>query len=417
MLPTNITFFWIFTAVYFLHELLVLGLDTLNYTHTKNQSAPPDFFKDRISAETFQKSKLYTLDKLRFGIFSRIMHIPFFWFLILLGGFNALDFYAANFAEAGTLTHSVLFTIFIGLYFGVVGLPFRIYSIFVVEERHGFNKTTLATFVIDLIKGLLLSFALGVPILYLLYWFMHAAASAWWLYAWAVLTSFQLLIAAVFPTFLAPIFNKFTPLADKELSDRIVELARRIRFKMTGVFTVDGSRRSGHSNAYFAGMGRFRRIVLFDTLIKQLSSDELIAVLAHEMGHNVKKHIVKSMLLSAGLSLIGFYALSLLITWSDFYAAFNIAKTSPHAALVIFSITSETFTFFLTPIMNLWSRKNEFEADRFSVETTGNKAAMKNALIKLTEENLSNLSPHPAYSFYHYSHPTTPERARAIDKP
>jgi STE24 endopeptidase len=245
---------------------------------------------------------------------------------------------------------------------------------------------------------------------------MHTAGNAWWFYAWAALTSFQILIAAVFPTFLAPIFNKFTPLADQELNDRIVELARRIRFKMTGVFTVDGSRRSGHSNAYFAGMGRFRRIVLFDTLMKQLTSDELIAVLAHEMGHNVKKHIVKSMLLSAALSLVGFYVLSLLITWSDFYTAFNVAKASPHAALVIFSITSETFTFFLTPIMNLWSRKNEFEADQFSIETTNNKAAMKNALIKLTEENLSNLAPHPAYSFYHYSHPTTPERALAIDK-
>jgi STE24 endopeptidase len=333
-----------------------------------------------------------------------------------LGGFNALDFYAASFTEAGTLTHSVLFTVFVGLYFGVVGLPFRIYSVFVIEERHGFNKTTLTTFIVDLIKGLLLSFILGLPILYLLYWFMHTAGNTWWFYAWAALTSFQILIAAVFPTFLAPIFNKFTPLADQELNDRIVELARRIRFKMTGVFTVDGSRRSGHSNAYFAGMGRFRRIVLFDTLMKQLTSDELIAVLAHEMGHNVKKHIVKSMLLSAALSLVGFYVLSLLITWSDFYTAFNVAKASPHTALVIFSITSETFTFFLTPIMNLWSRKNEFEADRFSIETTGSKAAMKNALVKLTEENLSNLAPHPAYSFYHYSHPTTPERARAIDK-
>jgi STE24 endopeptidase len=409
-------FFWVFLGFYLLHEIVSLGLDVMNYVHTKKCNVPPEFYRDKVDQTTFEKSKAYTLDRLRFGIFSRVMQLPFFWILIFLNGFNALDAYAAKLAGPGSLSHSVAFCLLLALYFSLISLPFRIYSVFVIEERYGFNKTTFKTFLVDMIKGSAVALILGMPILYLVFWFMSVAGPLWWLYVWGSITAFQLFLAAVFPTFLAPIFNKFTPLVNESLKSRIETLAHKIGFKMSGIFTIDGSRRSGHSNAYFAGMGRFRRIVLFDTLMTQLSEDEIIAVLAHEMGHNVKKHIVKSMILSTAMSLIGFYVLSLLIDWPDFYQAFNIAIPSHHTAFAIFGIVSETFTFVLTPILNLWSRKNEYEADRFSVDATGDRTSMKNSLLKLTKENLSNLDPHPLYSFYHYSHPTTVERATAIDR-
>jgi STE24 endopeptidase len=416
VIPFHTTFFWVFLAFYLLHEIVHLSLDGLNYRHVKKQTEMPEFYDGKISPAIYNKSQAYTLEKIRFGMTAHLALIPFFWFLIFRNGFNVFDYYAATYAGFGTLSHSVLFCIFVSAYFGIVGMPFKIYSTFVIEEKYGFNKMSFGLFVLDGIKGLVLSAALGIPVLYLVFWFMNIAGSEWWLWVWFALTVFQLLIVTVYPTFLAPLFNKFQPLKDDLLNERIQTLARKIKFKISGVFIMDGSRRSGHANAYFSGMGKFRRIVLFDTLQKQLNSDEIVAVLAHEMGHNVKHHIRKFMILSTLLSLAGFYILSLLIDWPQFYSAFNISMANHHAALVIFMIASEAFTFMLTPIMNQLSRKNEYEADAFSVENTGDKKAMISSLVKLSKENLSNLNPHPAYSFYHYSHPTTIERAQAIEK-
>lgn len=410
------TFFWIFLAFYFLHEFVHLGLEAVNYFHVKKQTDVPAFFQNYVTPGQFRKAKQYTLEKIRFSVVAHVAQIPFFWFLIFLNGFNTFDYYAAMHAGYGTLGHSVLFCVYVFLYFGIIHLPFKIYSIFEIEEKYGFNKMHFGLFLVDLVKGLIISAMIGIPLLFLTFWVMKATGSAWWLWAWAVLTLFQFVMVAIYPRVLAPVFNKFKPLKDDALAGRISELAQKIDFKLSGTYVMDGSRRSGHSNAFFAGMGRFRRIVLFDTLIDQLTADELIAVLAHEMGHNVKKHIRNFMVITSGLSLAGFYVLSLIIEWPDFYAAFNISEGSVHAALVVFVIVSETFTFVLTPLLNLISRHNEYEADRFSVAVTGDKSSMKSALIKLTRENLSNLTPHAAYSFYHYSHPTTLERVRAIDQ-
>lgn len=412
----QIPFFWIFLGFYLAHETLHFVLEWLNFSHVKKQAECPEFYKASISDSVFAKSKAYTLEKIRFGMTEHLAMLPFFWLLILRNGFNTFDYYAATHAGYGTLGHSVLFCIYLALYFGVVGMPFKIYSIFVIEEKFGFNKMTFGLFIKDLLKSLVLSALLGIPLLYLVFWFMRATGSYWWLWVWAAMIGFQLILVMVYPTFLAPLFNKFVPLPNGELKEKIDALAKKINFKMSGIFTIDGSRRSGHSNAYFAGIGKFRRIVLFDTLIKQLTTDELVAVLAHEMGHNVKRHITKFMILSSVMSLVGFYVLSLLIHWPPFYAAFNISEPSSHAALALFAIVSETFTFMLHPLMNALSRKNEYEADRFSVETSRDAEAMKGALTKLTRDNLSNLTPHKAYSFYHYSHPTTVERVEAIDK-
>ncbi|MBF0106978.1 MAG: M48 family metallopeptidase [Deltaproteobacteria bacterium] len=416
MIPLNTTFFWVFLGFYLLHESVHLGLEIINYKHVKKQQDCPDFFKTKITGEVFQKSKFYTLEKIKFSITAHCAVIPFFWILVFRNGFNTFDYYAAMHGGFGTLTHSVVFCIYLAVYFGIIHLPFKLYSIFVIEEKYGFNKMTPRLFIIDLVKSIAIGSAITIPLLYLVFWFMQASGPYWWLFVWFAVTAFQLTMTIVYPALLAPLFNKFTPLQNAELKNRITKTANDIKFGLAGIFVMDGSRRSSHSNAYFAGVGKFKRIVLFDTLITRLTTDELVAVLAHEMGHYIKKHIRDFMIIASLLSLAGFYTLALLIDWPDFYKAFNVSLPSPHTALVIFAVVSEVFTFALTPILNMLSRKNEFAADRFSVEATGHKDAMKSALLKLTSDNLSNLTPHPLYSFYHYSHPTPVERALALDQ-
>jgi STE24 endopeptidase len=268
---------------------------------------------------------------------------------------------------------------------------------------------------VDLLKGIVLGAVLGGPILALVFWIYDKAGPWWWLWAFAAVFGFEFLMAAIYPTFLAPIFNKFTPLPEGSLKQAITDLAQKIRFKMAGIFTIDGSRRSAHSNAYFAGMGRMRRIVLFDTLQKQLTEREIIAVLGHEMGHNKLRHIHKQLILSFFVSLTGFWILSLAMGWTPFFAAFGAGDPAPHKALVLFALFSAHFTFFLPAITNALSRRYEYQADRFSVDVVGDREAMSSALVALCRENLSNLTPHPLYSFYHYTHPTTLERVRALE--
>jgi STE24 endopeptidase len=408
-------FFWWFLGFYLVYEIVLLVLDSLNYRHTKKNSEIPVFYRGLIMPSKFERSQQYTLEKLRFSITSRLGFVPFFWFLIFRNGFNIFDYYAAHMVGYGTLSHSVLFCVFFATYLGAVTLPFRIYSIFVIEDKYGFNKMSFGLFLVDLFKGIALASVIGIPLLYAIFWFMRASGALWWLYVWGLITGFQFFFTALYPAFLAPLFNKFQPLEDGELKERITMLAQKIGFQMSGVFVIDGSRRSGHSNAYFAGLGKYRRIVLFDTLIKQLSTDELVGVLAHEMGHNVKNHVRSFTILSSVLSLVALYILSRLINWPEFYQAFHVTMPSAHTALAIFSISADVFTFFLTPVMNFLSRHYEYQADAFAVASTGKCEPLKGALVKLTQENLSNLTPHPVYSFFHYSHPTTPERARAMD--
>jgi STE24 endopeptidase len=410
------TFFWIFFLFYAAHELLTLGLEILNYHHAKKQTDFPAEYAGFITTETFERSQAYTMEKIRFSVAAHLAQIPFFWFLIVCGGFNVLDAYAGLHAGVGTLSHSVLFCVYVALYFALITLPFKIYSVFVIEEKYGFNHTTWGLFFLDLGKSLVVSAALGLPILSVAFWLMNTASHLWWLYVWGAILLFQFFVTALYPTFLAPLFNKFTPLADGELREKIISLAQKTKFAIAGIFVMDGSRRSAHSNAYFAGLGKFRRIVVFDTLMHQLSTDELTAVIAHEIGHNKKKHIRNFMLLSAALSLVGFFILSLLIGWPSFYTAFNIATPSHHTALVIFVLVSETFTFVLTPLMNGLSRRNEYQADAFAANALQATNPLQTALLKLARDNLSNLSPHPVYSFYHYSHPELAERLAHLSK-
>ncbi len=338
-----------------------------------------------------------------------------FWTIIGSGILAHLDIWLQGALPGLERTQAVLFCIGVSGLFAICNLPLKIYHIFVLEERFGFNTMTFKLFCKDQIKALLLGLVITVPVLYLLFWCMQTFANTWWFWGFVLMMSVQLLITAIYPTFLAPLFNRFVPLPDGELKNQITALASNIQFRMAGIFTIDGSKRSQHANAYFSGLGRFRRIVLFDTIVKQMHTGELVAVLAHEMGHNIKQHILKGLLLSTLMSFVLFYVLGILLKSQDFFNGFGLIP-SQHAGLVIFALVSGVFLFPLTPLFNALSRKHEYEADAFAALATQAPQDMQTALLKLTRDNLSQLSPHPWYSFFHHSHPTTAERLLALQQ-
>lgn len=397
--------FGVLFAAHFVGETV---LDILNVRHLARHPEVPAYMADLVTDDTYAKSIAYTRAKTHFGIVRRSFSALVTWVLILSGAFGALN----SWLDGSRLAYVFC----VGLFLYAVQLPFSMYNQFGLEQRFGFNKSSFATFIVDQIKGLAIAAALGIPLLLLMFWFIDATGSTWWLWAFGAFMAFQLLTAALFPVLLAPIFYKFTLLENSTLRDRIVEMARRIQFKMADVFTIDGSRRSSHSNAFFAGFGKTRRVVLFDTLMTSLSEDEIIAVVAHEMGHDKLKHIQRQLVLSTLSSLLGFYVLSLAITWPAFYGAFGAGQPQSHVGLVLFALFSGVATFMFQPLFQYFSRRYEYEADRFSVDTTRDKASLKGALKKLAKDNLSNLTPHPWYSFFHYSHPALAERISAIEK-
>jgi len=304
----------------------------------------------------------------------------------------------------------------IGLAFSVLDLPLAWHAQFRLEERFGFNATTQKLWWIDRIKALLLALALGYPLTILILKIVEWTGQLWWLWAWGALLTFQLLMLVLAPVVILPLFNKFTPLPESSLRERLLALGRKTAFPSRSIQVMDGSKRSRHSNAFFTGFGRFRRIVLFDTLIAQLNEPELEAVLAHEIGHYKKRHIVKMLAWSALASLAGLYVLSLLMRQEWFYRAFGFDPGQPAAALLLFALVSGAVTFWLSPIANLWSRRHEYEADAYAAQITGEVSSLAGALRKLNEKNLSNLTPHPVFSAFYYSHPTLLERERALAK-
>lgn len=395
--------FWLFVVFFVLHEVCLWGLYFLNASHLRRHE--PD--ARRVS---------YTIDRTRFGRLVSLLRNSLLWFLILSGFFGGLESTLSRVWPWPGIPFSIAYCGAVSLLLFCFNIPASLYSHFVLEEKYGFNRMTGKTFLADLGKSILLAALLGIPLLFTLFWLYREAGQYWWLWAFGAITAFQFLVHAVYPRFLAPIFNKFKPLEEGDLKGAIFAIAKKIRFRLSGVFVMDGSRRSAHSNAYFAGIGRFRRIVLFDTLVGKYPQGEIIAILAHEMGHNILRHVVKNLVLATVLSLAGFWMLSGLIEWDPFYAAFGAGGAAPHKGVVLVSLFSGFFTFVLTPFLHALSRHFEYEADRFSVESTGNPASMKEALLRLSQENLSVLNPHRWYSFFHYTHPTIPERIHEIEK-
>jgi STE24 endopeptidase len=411
-----ICIFLVLFIVEFVLEFILNELNIRQVRKSRAAQAVPDFFQEKISKDDYEQSASYTLAKARFQrwseVYGRIVTL-FLLFGGLLPFLETLIIAMLPQSLANSLIRGVLFCLGVGVIFSLASLPSDLYSTFGIESRFGFNKTTLSLYFLDKLKGLILGIMIGGPFLYVVLWLMQATGEYWWIWAFVFIAMFQLLMIIIFPTFIAQWFNKFEPLPSGELRDRIMALAKQIGFKASGIFVMDGSKRSAHSNAYFTGIGKAKRIVLFDTLIEQMTIDQGLAVLAHEMGHYKMKHIRRMMLVQSVILFVGLYFLGRLVNYEPVFTAFGL-QPSNHAALVLFSLISGPFTFYLGPLVNLLSRKHEYEADRFAAITLGNGKPMEEALINLTVKNLSNLTPHPWYSAYHYSHPTPTERIGAI---
>ncbi len=373
----------------------------------------PQAFKDVYDQERYEKSQAYLKADTRFGLVVSTVDLALllaFWFL---GGFSALDAYTRSLAMGPVVSGLVFIGILSGLKF-IISLPFSIYSTFVIEERFGFNKTTVRLFIIDTIKSILLSVVLGGALLSVILWFFQIAGTWAWAICWAVTCIFMLAVQYIVPTWIMPLFNKFTPISEGELKKTIFSYAESIDFPLTQIFVMDGSKRSSKSNAFFTGFGKNKRIVLYDTLIKEQSTEELLAVLAHEMGHYKKKHIQRR--LGLGLAQMGiiFYLLSLFLTQQGIFNAFFVDTPSTHAGLIFFSILFSPIDLIISIVMQASSRKDEYQADRFSARTTQKPDALISALKKLSAHNLSNLTPHPFFVFLNYSHPPIMERIDAL---
>jgi STE24 endopeptidase len=375
--------------------------------------AVPESFKGVVDEPTYAKTVQYSLAK---GRLHRIELVYDSLILLLVLSSGILPWAVGIFSRTlGVSAWSMAAFLFaVGVALTLPGLPFDWHAQFRLEERFGFNTTTQRLWWMDRLKGLLLALALGYPLLALILKLVDWTGAWWWLWAWAALLAFQLLMAVLAPVLLLPLFNKFTPLPEGALRERLLKLAERTRFRARSIQIMDGSKRSRHSNAFFTGFGRFRKIVLFDTLVQQLAERELEAVLAHEIGHYKKKHIPKMLLASATGSLAGFYLLSILVNQAWFYRSFGFQPGNIAAAILLFGLLSGVVTFWLSPLLHRWSRRYEYQADAFAARVMNESASLIQALRKLNEKNLSNLTPHPLYSGFYYSHPTLLERERAL---
>jgi STE24 endopeptidase len=391
-----------------------LWLANLNRRHVLAHSgAVPEAFRGIVDEPTYQKSVAYTLAKARFGSIEEIYGTVVLM-VILFSGVLPFAFHFSQ-SHLGTSAWALAAFLFaVGFAMSLPGLPFDWYGQFRLEEKFGFNTSTQKTWWLDRVKGLLLAAALGYPLLVLILKIVEWTGAAWWLWAWGAMLGFQLLMLVLAPVLIMPIFNKFTPLPEGTLRERLLALAQRTSFVATSIQVMDGSKRSRHSNAFFTGFGKFRKIVLFDTLISQLSESELEAVLAHEIGHFKKKHIPKMLIFSAFGSLAGFYLVAVLAKQEWFYRAFGFEPGNVAPALLLFTLLSGVVMFWFSPLAHWWSRRYEYQADAFAADVMKEARSLIGALRKLNEKNLSNLTPHPVYSGFYYSHPTLLEREQAL---
>ncbi|TXL00441.1 peptidase M48 [Methylococcaceae bacterium HT1] len=398
------TFTYIFLIALVLSYSVQFWLSRRQSAHVlKQRTEVPEAFTKSITLEAHQKAADYTIEKGKLGDIDSVVGIVFLLALTLGGGISLVFNYWASFElspiMAGIASLGSVFAIM-----SVLELPTTLYQTFVIEEKYGFNNSTVKQFIIDQLMQLALIAIIGLPLLALILWVMDALGSSWWVWTWAILISFSLLMSWLYPTLIAPLFNKFTPLEDGTLKDRINQLLERCGFSSNGIFIMDGSKRSGHGNAYFTGMGSNKRIVFFDTLAESLDDDEMEAVLAHELGHFKRKHVIKMLVASSIMSLISLGILGWLITQNWFFTGLGVDIPSNAAALLLFMLVSPAFTTFMTPISAYFQRKFEFEADDFAAEHA-QASKLISGLVKLYKENASTLTPDPLFSAFHYSHP------------
>lgn len=393
-----------------------LWLAHLNRRHaTAHADAVPAAFKETMDEATYARSVQYTLARNRLSQFADA-YDAIILLLVLFAGVLPWAYRLVQERAGNSAWAMAGFLFAVGAAISLPGLPVDWFEQFRLETRFGFNTTTQKTWWLDRFKGFLLTLALGYPLLVLVLKFVEWTGAWWWLWAWGALLAFQLVMLVLGPILILPLFNKFTPLPEGSLRKRLLKLAQRTSFRAQNIQIMDGSKRSRHSNAFFTGFGRFRKIVLFDTLVAQLAEPELEAVLAHEIGHYKRKHIPKMLVASALGSLAGFYVISILAKQDWFYRAFGFEPGHIAPALLLFGLLAGVFTFWLSPLLHAWSRRYEYEADAFAVAVMKEALSLIGALRKLSEKNLSNLVPHPVYSAFYYSHPTLLEREQALAK-
>lgn len=404
---------YLIIIIIFLAASFLAGFIT-DYLNIKNISGIlPDEFKGYYDEEKYKKSQNYLKDNTIFGFINSFVVFIIEIIFIIAGGFNFTDKFARSFGY-GEIVSGLIFVAVLIVLFNIIKIPFSLYNIFVIEEKYGFNRMTVKTFVADLIKNNILILLIGLPLFGIIVWFFTFYGSQAWLYAALTVIIFELVMLFIAPVLIMPLFNKYVPIEDGELKTELENYAKRENFKMKGLFKMDGSKRSSKTNAFFTGFGRFRRIVLFDTLIAKHTVPELVSVLAHEMGHYKKGHIKKFMIMSFLNTFIMFFILSFFVSNEGLFEAFSMETVSVYASLVFFGFLYTPISMFLSVIQNIVSRKYEYEADRYAVETYKKPEAMTEALKKLSVDNLSNLTPHKLKVFMEYSHPPVLERIKAI---
>jgi STE24 endopeptidase len=403
-----------FLVLFIAQLALETALLLVNLRHVARTPGAPPALAAFVDDATADRSRAYTLANGRLGLVEGTMGAALVLVVLFSGVLPWLDRALAGRGLSGA-HRFVAYLVVLSLASSVADLPFRLYRTFVLEARFGFNRTTLRTWLADRAKSLAISAALGLPLLYAIYAFMRFTGGFWWIWLFAFLAVFQLFLLWLFPTFVAPLFNRFDPLPEGPLRERLEALAREAGFRNRGLFVMDASRRSSHSNAYFVGLFR-PRIVLFDTLVAQMTVDEAASVLAHEIGHYRAHHVHRRLALSLAATLAGLFVLSRLVPWPPLHAAFGFGEPTLHGAVALFALGGGPFVFWLQPIASRLSRKHEYEADRFAVRIARAPEALKSALVRLNRENLSNLRPHPWYSAWHYSHPPLAERLAGVDR-
>ena len=408
----------IFTVIFLLTLVSAVSIRVwlatrhIRYVHTHRNSVPENF-SSQISLDAHQKAADYTCAKTRLNYANICLDTVLLLILTLGGGLNALNFFWSNWFS-DPLLQGMIFILGTVLLMGLVEIPINYYRTFVIEKKFGFNKMTHSMFFVDLIKQGLLGILLGLPLLFGALWLMEKTGANWWLYVWLMWVGFNLIVLSVYPTWIAPLFNKFTPLEDASLKARIEQLMQKCGFKSSGLFVMDGSRRSSHGNAYFTGFGKNKRIVFFDTLLSHLNPPEIEAVLAHELGHFKRNHVIKRILLTFTMSLVFLWLLGYLMNQDWFYQGLgvfssnetlaNISSHSTAMALLLFFLVMPTFTFLFQPLSSLYSRKHEFEADAYAVEKAS-AGDLIQALVKLYQDNAATLTPDPLHSAFYDSHP------------
>ena len=416
MTDYSFVFTLVFAAALALGLLAKFYLASRQIRHVaQHRDRVPAAFADTVPLQAHQKAADYTVAKTQFGLLEMAVGSAVLLGWTLLGGIDALNQMIGKLGldAYGTLWPQLALLAAFGVVSGLLELPFTLYSTFKIEERFGFNKMTFRLWLSDLVKASLVGLVVGLPIVALILWLMGSAGSLWWLWAWSAWMGFNLLVLVLYPTVIAPLFNKFKPLEDETLKARVTALMQRCGFAAKGLFVMDGSKRSAHANAYFTGFGAAKRVVFYDTLLKQLSPGEVDAVLAHELGHFKHKHIIKRIVSMFAMSLAGFALLGWLSTQVWFFTGLGVrpslAGANDALALLLFLLVAPLFSFFVSPVFAQFSRKHEFEADAYAVSQTDGKD-LQSALLKLYKDNASTLTPDPVFVKFYYSHPPASER-------